>query len=92
MGLQDNEFEKRMLAYGQLNRFLIAFIANVNCQNLDKLFNQNLNFCFVNIKILREMRYIVIKRNFLENIMDVELKEPTENGFFYEGKKSFFCK
>ena len=31
------------------------------------------------------MRYIVIKRNFLENIMDVELKEPTENGFFYEG-------
>ena len=25
-----NEFEKRMLAYGQLNRFLIAFIDNVN--------------------------------------------------------------
>lgn len=47
-------------------------------------------------KHLREMRYIISKRNFFENVMDLELKEPLVNGYFYEDQdksfeKAIFC-
>lgn len=42
------------------------------------------------------MRYIIVNRNFLENILDFEFKEPILNGYFYkDDEKSFeealFC-
>ena len=32
------------------------------------------------------MKYIITKKNFLENILDLEFKEPLLNGYFYAGK------
>jgi hypothetical protein len=32
------------------------------------------------------MKYVIIKRNFLENLLDMEFKEPILNGYFYAGK------
>jgi hypothetical protein len=37
------------------------------------------------IKILREMRYLIVKRNFIEDMFDLEFKDPALNGFFYKG-------
>lgn len=36
------------------------------------------------------MNYIVTKRNFVENILDIEFKEPISNGYFYAGKTWYF--
>lgn len=35
------------------------------------------------------MKYIVTKRNLIENLLDLEFKEPLSTGFFYAGKKNF---
>lgn len=42
------------------------------------------------------MRYIVVKRNFFENVMNLELKEPQTTGYFYADQdksfeKAIFC-
>ncbi len=34
------------------------------------------------------MKYEITKRNFVENILDLEFKDPLLNGYFYAGKKN----
>ena len=31
------------------------------------------------------MKYIIIERNFIEGVLDVEFQDPLINGFFYQG-------
>ncbi|CAF0714886.1 unnamed protein product [Brachionus calyciflorus] len=62
------EFEKRILAYSHLNKFLMGFIDN----------------------ILRNLKYKIIRRNFLENILNMEFKEPIKTGYFYADENKGF--
>ena len=32
------------------------------------------------------MKYVITKRNIFENLLDLELREPIMNGYFYAGK------
>ena len=32
------------------------------------------------------MKFIITKRNLIENLLDLEFKEPIQSGFFYAGK------
>ena len=34
---------------------------------------------------MRDIKYIIVRRNLIENIMDLEFKEPGSDGYFYAG-------
>ena len=40
--------------------------------------------------VLREMKYIIVKRNFIENLLDFEFQAPLINGYFYQDDGNSF--
>lgn len=82
---REEELKRKMTSYAKLNRFLSAFIDKV----LIKFFNyQKKDYLIYNfnlIKILRECPYEVVKRNFIENVLNMETKNTNFMSWFYEG-------
>ncbi|RNA07664.1 meckelin isoform X1 [Brachionus plicatilis] len=67
-GISGAEFDKRVLAYNNLNKFLMGYIDN----------------------ILRNLKYKIVRRNFFENIFNIEFRDPTKNGYFFADENRTF--
>jgi hypothetical protein len=57
----------------------------VYCSILLYCFRFNKLIWLLYFQTLRDINYIVIYRNFMENILGVEFRVPIDNGYFYRG-------